>query len=59
MTYHRGLDAAWGRGDEIASPDFCVRCARRWPMAEASGTILVSEIIQAEWECASVVRIEG
>jgi hypothetical protein len=28
-------------------------------MAEASGTILVNEIIQAECECASVVRIEG
>src|SRR5450631_4499845 len=25
MNHHRSLGAAWGRGDEIASPDFRVR----------------------------------
>jgi hypothetical protein len=33
--------------------------ARRWPMAEASGTALVNEIAPAECECASVAWIEG
>src|SRR5258708_18376365 len=35
MTYHRRLDAAWGGGDEIASPDFRITSYARWGRTDA------------------------